>query len=619
MKKLFILFGRLFYWLWKFMTTGCLVITNLAILTVLLVILGFFVQPETEIPDHSALIIAPRGDLVEEPTAISPISRIFNGFAGIPLPRETLLQDILDTINTAAKDDRIKLIVLSLSEMKQSSLNQLHTIGLALETFRQTGKKVIAIDDQFDQGQYYLASYADEIYLNPMGSVSLRGFGIFKLYMKELIDKMAINFHIFKVGAFKSATEPFLRNDMSEEAKVANRLWLTNLWNFYSKAITGNRNLSPESINSFINNMPELQEKAGGNASQMALEAGLIDGIKTRPEIEEYLSKLVGRSADDTSFQHIHFNEYMTTITPSFTGEVDKPDHIGLIVAQGNIAYGENVPGQINSESLGKLIRQAERDKNVKALVLRIDSGGGSAIASEKIRQELLMFQQSGKPLVVSMGALAASGAYWVSAPADQIFASPSTLTGSIGVFGIVPTVEQSIAKIGIRGDGIATSKIAGGTNPAMALPPELQRTIQLSVEEVYNRFLNIVSEGRKIPRNNVEKLARGRVWDGSTAKELGLVDELGNLDDAIAAAGKLAGMTDYSPLYIIETPSSGHEFLKQLGYLTVHFLEQEKLVWWQGKPLWETISKHVDFSIFKSDPTNIYAHCLIPHSAIAF
>jgi protease-4 len=621
-KKLLILFGRLFYWLWKLMSTGCLVFTNLVILAIVLVVLAVFFQPEIRVPDGSALIIEPRGDLVEEPTAINPVSRLFNGFAGIPLPQETLLQDILDAVNTAAEDDRIKILVLSLSRMKQGSLNQLHAIGQAVEAYKKSGKKVIAIDDQYTQSQYYLASYADEIYLNPMGNIGLRGFGIFRLYMKELLDKLAVTFHVFKVGSFKSATEPFLRNDMSEEAKVANRLWLTNLWDFYCRKIADNRHFSPELINTFINNMPELMDRAGGSASRMALEAGLIDGIKTWHEIEQYLSGLVGRSADDTSFKHIDFNEYMTTITPSFTENEQDLSTVGIIVARGNIIYGEDVPGQISSESLSKRIRRAGRDESVKALVLRIDSGGGSAVASEKIRQELLLFQQSGKPLVISMGGLAASGAYWISASADRIIASPVTLTGSIGIFGVLPTFEKSMAAIGIHSDGIATSKIAGGGNPAMALPPELSRTIQLSVEEVYDRFLNVVSEGRNIPRKNVEKLARGRVWDGTTARELGLVDELGNLDDAIAAAGKLAGLTDFAPLYIMETPSTGSEFLRQFAQRTFQSLVRQEFFRLKGSFLWQTmatVNKRFDFSLFESDPANVYAHSLIPLSAIAF
>ena len=619
MKKLFFFFGRLFYWLWKLLSTGCLVFTNLIIFVTILFFLAVFFQPEVKVPDGSALIIAPQGDIVEQQTAISPMSRIVNGFAGIPVPQETLLQDILDAIKTASQDDRIKLVVLSLSEMQNSSLNQLQTIGLALDTFKQTGRKVIAVDDLYSQSQYFLASYADEIYLNPMGSVGLRGFGIFRLYMKDLIDKLAINFHIFKVGSFKSATEPFLRNDMSEDAKIANRLWLTNLWSLYCQVISRNRGLQPEFINTFINDMPEFLRRAGRSTSQMALEANLVDGIKTRHEIEEYLSGIVGRSTDDKSFKSIQFRDYLEKITPSFTEEKLSENHIGLIVAQGNIMYGKKVPGQISSEDLCRLIREARKDEKVKALVLRIDSGGGSALASEQIRQELLLLQQAGKPLVVSMGALAASGAYWISASADRIIAAPSTLTGSIGIFGIIPTFEESIAKIGVHSDGIATTRMAGAGNLTMPFSPEFGETIQLSIEEGYSRFLAIVSQGRKIPRENVEKLAKGRVWDGATARELGLIDKLGNLDDAITAAAELAGLEEYAPLYIKEDGSSGNQILRQLGLETLHLMERYSLVKFPAMPFLDSIGRHFDFSMFENDPSNMYAHCLIPHSAAAF
>lgn len=619
MKKLFFFLGRTFYWFWKLLTTGCLVFTNLIIIATVLLVLAFFIQPEVQVPDDSALVLALQGDIVEKPTAISPMSRLVNGFAGIPVPRETLLQDVLDVINAASEDDRIKLIVLSLTEMKNCSLNQLRTVGQALESFKQAGKKVIAIDDQYSQRQYFLASYADEIYLNPMGSLGLRGFGIFRLYLKDLIDNLAINFHIFRVGSYKSATEPFLRNDMSEDAKIANRLWLTNLWNLYCTEISSNRGLEPEFINTFINEMPQLLRQAGGNMSRMALAAKLVDGIKTRPEIDAYLSDIVGRSEDDKSFNNIHFTDYLEQVSTSFTGEQSSRNHIGLIVAQGNIMYGPKIPGQISSENLRGLIREARKDNKIKALVLRIDSGGGSALASEQIRQELLLLQQTGKPLVVSMGGMAASGGYWISASADRIIAAPSTLTGSIGIFGIIPTLEESITKIGVHSDGIATNRMAGAGNPTTPFPPEYGETIQLSVEEIYSRFLAIVSEGRKMPVENVKKIAKGRVWDGKTARELGLVDELGNLDDAVTAAAELAGLKNYSPLYIKEKDSSGDHILRQLGLETLSLLQRYSLVAFPVLPLLGAVDKHFDLTMFKNDPSGIYAHCLLPRPGAAF
>lgn len=617
MKRIFHFFGRLFYWLWKLLTTGCLVFTNLIIAITILLFLAVFFQPEVTVPDGSALILAPAGDIVESSTAISPISRIVNGFTGIPVPRETLLQDILDVVTTAAQDDRIKILVLSLAEMESSSLNQLDAIGQALAVFKQSGKKVIAVDDQYSQSQYYLAAFADEIYINPMGNVGLRGFSIFRLYLKDMIDKLAINFHIFKVGAYKSATEPFDRNDMSEEAKMANRLWLTNLWNHYCREVALNRSLQPQFLNEFINDMPSFLRQADGSMSRMALAANLVDGIKTRHEIDQYLSSIVGRSADGETFNNIHFSDYLSTITPSYTEKETGSNHIGLIVAQGNIIYGRKVPGQISSEDLCSLIRAARNDKTTKALVLRIDSGGGSALASEQIRQEILLLREAGKPLVVSMGSMAASGAYWIAAAADRIIASPVTLTGSIGIFGIIPTFEESIAKIGMHSDGIATTKMAGAEHLTIPFSPELKETIQLSIEEGYDRFLTIVSEGREIPKERVEKLAQGRVWDGVTAQELGLVDQLGHLTDAISAAAELAELRDYTPLYIREKEPAGNEILRHLGLETQNILERYNFIRPSFIPFLTSIGRYFDFTLFENDPSGMYLHCLLPRPAI--
>ena len=619
MKKIFLLLGRIFYWIWKLFTTGCLVMTNLFILAIAIVVLTVFFEPDIKVPEGCALVVAPVGDIVEQRSAISPVSRIVNGFAGVPLPKETFLQDILDGINSAAEDNRIKIIVLSLAEMTNGSLDQYLSIGKALNRFKEAGKKIIAVDDTYNQGQYFLASYADEIYINPMGYVGIQGFAVYRLYMKDLIDKLAVNFHIFKVGSFKSATDPFLRNDMSEEEKVANRLWVTNLWELFCAEIAHNRGMKPDQINSFINSMPEYLRQSGGSTSQMAMDTQLVDGIMTRNEIEGYLSRIVGRSPDRTTFNSIHLSDYLRVITPSFTEGKESDNWIGLIVAQGNIIYGEKVPGQISSDHLCSLIRQARKNNKVKALILRIDSGGGSALASEQIRQELIMLQKSGKKLVVSMGSMAASGAYWISAPADRIYAAPSTLTGSIGIFGIIPTVEESISKIGIHSDGIKTTRMAGAGNPTVPFPPEFGETIQLSIEEGYKRFLTVVSEGRNIPMENVEKLARGRVWDGTTAKELGLVDDLGDMDDAIAAAAKLANVKNFSPLYIMEEESSGSQFLKRLGVEAVNLFQKYNLLGTQTIPFLTELQKNFDFAIFENDPGNIYAHSLLPEPGISF
>jgi protease-4 len=363
-KKIFVFLGILFHWLWKLLSMGSTLITNLFFLVVIVLLISFFIQPEIDIPDGSALILAPTGNLVEKKTVIDPISNFINDFAGSPLPEETLLQDVLDVINAASNDDRIKIMVMNLNDLNRGSLNQLQTIGQSLDSFKQKGKKIIALGDQFGQGHYYLASFADEIYLNPMGSVNLWGFGVFRMYMKELIDKLAINFHVFKVGSFKSALEPFTRSSMSPEARAANQEWLNHIWDNFCIDIANNRNFAPGFINNFINEMSVYMQRSGGSSATMAMDNNLVDGIMTRIEAEKYLITLVGKS-DDESFRQVHFLDYLNTITPSYTDRKNVTNSIGIIVARGNIVYGEDVPGQISSNDIGKLIRQARKDAAV--------------------------------------------------------------------------------------------------------------------------------------------------------------------------------------------------------------------------------------------------------------
>jgi protease IV len=618
LKKLFASIGFIFRWFWKLLAAGSSLAANLLFIGFILFLASLFMRPAVRVPDGAALIVAPRGEIVEEATVISPLSRLVNGFAGLPVPEETVLQDILDTIRAAAEDDRITIMVLSLGKMGHSGLNQLRAIGRGIEEFKETGKKVVAIDDQYTQGQYYLASFADEIFLNPMGGVHLRGFGVFRLYVGELMDRLAVRFHVFKVGSYKSAVEPLVRSGMSDEDREASQLWLDNLWSAFCTDIAANRGFDRQFINIVINNLPLYMRKAGGSSSRMALEANLVDGLKTRPETEEYLVSLVGRDGKGKTFKQIHFADYLRTVKGSRSDSAGDRDRIGLIVARGNIVYGEDMPGQIGSDSLCRRIRLAREDNRVKALILRIDSGGGSAFASEQIRQELLLLQQSGKPLVISMGAMAASGAYWISAGADRIYASPFTLTGSIGIFGVFPTIDEMIAKIGIASDGTGTTKLAAAGNPAMPLAPELKEAIQLGVEEGYDRFISIVAEGRGMPPEKVKTLAEGRVWDGATARELGLIDELGGLEEAIAAAGRLAGLSDFSTVRIRESDPSAR-LLRKLGQRSVEELERFRLLQ-PALPAWMSgLQKQVEVFSPAGDPADIYAHCLVPRAAVAF
>ncbi len=621
MKKLFVIVGVFFYWLWKLLSQVSIFITSLFFILVVVFVTALFFRPGVKVPQGAALVISPTGRLVEKTTIIDPLARVINEMVGIPVREETSLQDVLDAINAAAKDQRIKLLVLSLSGLNQAGLNQLQTIGHAIENFKKSGKKVIAVGDHYSQGQYYLASYADKIYMNPMGAVSLRGFGVYRLYMKKLLDKLAIKFHVFKVGTYKSALEPFTRNNMSAAAKDANRFWLARFWNIYCADIAQNRGLTIEKINDYINEMPRYLRRAGGNSGRMALDAGLIDGLKTSQETADYLSRLVGRSDDGSSFKEIQLADYLTTIVPSYAGrDSSVKDRIGLIVAQGDIVYDENIPGQIDSATLCERIRRAGRDKRIKALVLRIDSGGGSAFASEEIRQALLQVRKAGKPVVVSMGSMAASGAYWLSADANRIFASPFTLTGSIGIFGVLPTFEGALAKLGIFSDGTGTTRMAGAGNPLRPLIPELQDTIRQGVAEGYKHFLHVVAQGRHLAPAKVAELAQGRVWDGATAMKLGLVDKLGDLHDAVIEAAKLAGLSKYEAVYVRPEVSTGQRLLQKLAQRASVLFEHSRFAASSGSMVREAVrEKILDFSLLASDPEHMYARCLIPRSAIVF
>lgn len=613
MKKIFHCIFLFFKWTWKFLSIGLTLISSLIMLSFLAMILfATHKQPLTTIPHGAALVLSPRGDIVEQKSPLDPMSKIINNMAGIPLHEELLLQDAIDAIQTAAVDDRIKLLVINPDHMAAATLNQLQDIGQAIETFKTSGKVVIAMGDNFNQGQYYLASWSDEIYLNPMGSVDLHGFGVFRLYVKELLNKLSVNFHVFKVGTFKSALEPFMRTDMSPEAKKANQLWLSNIWNQYCEDIADHRGIPPRAINNAVNKLAENMRLTNGDAGQMALNNGLIDGLKTHEQMRAYLKNIVGGNHDKSTFQQISLYDYLSVTRHSYASNLAKGQPgIGIIVAQGNIVYDKGTVGQIGSSNIIRQIQKARKNKQVKAIVLRVDSGGGSAFASELIRQELLLTRDSGKPVVVSMGSMAASGAYWISADANKIFASPMTLTGSIGIFGAMPTFENTLAKIGVYNDGTGTTELAGAGNPTRALPVPLQTAIQSGVERGYRQFINIVAKGRKLAPEKVEAIAQGRVWDGRTAQKIGLVDQLGNLKDAVHAAAQLSGVPPENAFYMRNRQTPAAELLKSLGaaatlerHDTTHLSALVALFLQQFTTTFDFLDA--------DDPRHLYSHCLL-------
>ncbi|PIE57212.1 MAG: signal peptide peptidase SppA [Desulfobulbus propionicus] len=613
-----VFFAKLCKWIWKFLSTGVSVFVNLIFLSCLaLVLFALFHQPQVKIPENSALVLAPTGKIVEQPTLVTPTNRLVNRLTGGgSIHEETLLQDIIDAVDTAAYDPRIKVMVLATDHLHAIRLDQIKAVGEALERFKQADKVIIARGNNFNQTQYYLASWADEVYLDPMGGVDLHGFGIYQIYMRDMLEKLAIDVNVFRAGAYKSAMEPFTRNDMSAAAKEANFYWLNNIWKEVSEEMATHRGLSPDFLTNAINNLDERLTAAQGDHARMALGMGLIDGIKSLHEFETYLAGIVGDDAR-RGFRQISFQQYLTkgTPTPSFFAEKDDDtaQHIGILVAEGVIVSGQGTVSQIGDESLMRQLRNIRKSDRIGALVLRLNSGGGSAFASEQIRRELLEIKKAGKPVVVSMGGVAASGGYWISTAADRIVASPVTLTGSIGVFGALPTFEETLKRLGVHGDGITTTTMADKGNPFRAMSPAEQRIFQLSVDRIYQQFIDTVAESRSLSVSAVEKIAQGRIWDGRSALENGLVDQLGTLNTAVELAADLAALDpeDTQYLHTKQSPFSGLLAQMKAQILTRLFPTTTPT------GLHAVLKELPVMPLLSGDPAHIYAHSLLPETVL--
>ncbi|WP_299973936.1 signal peptide peptidase SppA [uncultured Pseudoteredinibacter sp.] len=515
-------------------------------------------QPKGPKPltEKTALVIAPSGYLVDQLSAQDPFAQLM----GNNSRNETRLRDLQKAIEKAKDDDMINSMVLDLGGMA-GGLSKLDELGQSIEDFKSTGKPVYAVGDYYSQSQYYLAAYADEIYLNPMGGVSLMGFASYRNYYKDALDKLAVNVHVFKVGQYKDFLEPYMRNDMSEASKEHNGQWLNQLWAHYTQSVETQRELESGSINALINNMDTRLAEANGDSAALALSAGYVDELLPRHKQLAKLQEKVGKNEDGDGYRGIDSDSYLALELPSFDSKEDK---VGLIVASGTILDGEQPEGTIGGDTLAELIRQAKEEK-LKALVLRVDSGGGSAFASEIIRQQLLDLQED-IPVIVSMGSVAASGGYWISATSDEIWATPTTITGSIGVFGAFPTLEESLKHLGIHTDGLGTTLLAGSMRVDRTLSPLAERVVQQGVEQVYKQFLDIAAEGRESTPEAINEIAQGRVWSGEQALANGLVDKLGGLNDAIKAAAERAEISDYDVIEIKRKLSPSEQFMQELA-----------------------------------------------------
>lgn len=494
------------------------------------------------IENNVALVIAPTGALVEQLDQ-DPAQQFAEEFNG-DLPSQTVLRDLIEALDFAKDDPRISRVVLKLDNLQSAGLAQLEELNAAVERFRAVGKPVHAYAPSYGQAPYFVAAHADDISVDPLGGVDLEGLSSYQNYFKDALDKLGVKVNVFRVGEYKAAVEPFLRNDMSEEAKAANREWLGDLWSRYD-AVTGQaRQLPATAIDGYVRSFANGMDAANGDAAQWALTSKLVTHIETLADFRKRLGEKVGEDKDTGSFRQVWYGDYLANERlakrgSSLTKAADS--RIALVVVQGEIVDGNGEPGQAGGDVIYDLLDEARRDEGVIAVVLRVNSPGGSVFASEQIRRAVQALRADGKPVVASMSSVAASGGYWISMAADHIVAHESTITGSIGIFGLIPTIEGPLEKLGIHTDGVGTTPLAGAFRIDRPLSPAVSRIVQSSIEKGYRDFINGVADGRGLKSEDVDRIARGRVWSGLKAKELGLIDSFGGLDAAVSEAAKLA------------------------------------------------------------------------------
>lgn len=536
-------------------------LANIIFLIILLLIIAAISGKATlPLPDSFALRIAPSGILVDQRSYIDPTSLLLSDEN--PQESETLVSDIVAAINYAEKDKRVTLLVLEPGRLLGGGISKLNEIGQALESFKASGKKIIAVSDNYSQDQYYLASFADEIYLHEMGVVEITGYGRYMNYYKSALDKLGVTIHAFRSGKYKDYLEPYLRDDMSAESREHNAQWINELWAGYTGNVERLRRLPPGSINDYVNNLDAHMALTEGDSAKLALEKALVDKIAPRRELISTLIAEAGKNKEGDNYNGIDVNFYLGDMRKKAITESDK---VGVIVAAGSILDGHQPDGSIGSESMLELLRQVQDDKNIKALVIRIDSGGGSAFASEIIRSEIIALRDKKIPIYISMGSVAASGGYWIATAADKIWAQPTTITGSIGVFGAFPTLEKSLEKIGVYTDGVGTTELAGTMRLDRPLSEKAGKVVQQSVDNIYQRFITLVADAREQEKDAINEIAQGHVWTGNKAKEIGLVDELGTLKDVIRAIAQEAKLDTYKVEFVQRPLSPKEEFLRSL------------------------------------------------------
>ena len=491
-----------------------------------------------------ALLLDLNGTIVEQPAERGPFESFTPG--GAAVAREIRAGDVVRALNAARTDGEIKAVVLDMDRFLGGGQVALETVGEALDGLRKAGKPVFAYATGYTDDSYLLAAHASEVWMSPMGGVAFAGPGGSRLYYKGLLDRLGVNAHVYRVGAFKSAVEPYIRSDQSPEARQANEALAAALWESWQRNIA---NVRPKAQLAAAVANPAGQ----GNLAQAAISYGLVDKLAEREAFNDRVAQVAGTDSKRGSFRTVKLDDWAAAHPLRYSG-----GNVGLVTVAGTIEDGETGPGSAGGETIARAIRQGVAKHDLKALIVRIDSPGGSALASERIRSALVEAKQKGLPVIVSMGSVAASGGYWVATAGDRIFAEPSTITGSIGVFGVLPTFETSLAKIGVTTDGVRTTPLSGQPDLLGGTTPAFDRLAQTGVEDIYGRFVGLVSAARKLPPARVNEIGQGRVWDGGSTRQLGLVDAFGSLDDAVAEVARRLKIDrdEVSLVYLERQPS---------------------------------------------------------------
>jgi len=547
--------------LWWFVDASRRTLLNLLFLLIVLALLfAIFRSGPPALEDKTALVLKLRGPIVEQ-RAGGTRDNALSQLRGDDV-QSVRLRDVLQGLDVAAKDPKITSLVLLTDDLQAAGLPMLREVGAAIDRFKASGKPVVAWASGYDQRQYYLAARASEVLMHPQGMVYLDGFGRARNYYRDAFDKLGVEVQLLRVGTFKSAAEPFIANGPSPAATEAENFLYSALWATYLEGVETARKFKPGSVMAYIDESPQRLAAVGGDSGQLALASKLVDGLKTRNDLRALMIERGAKDKEGKTFRQVDFNDYLARNRPKAQG-----DAVGVVIAEGEIIDGTAAPGTVGGLSTAELIRKARDDEAIKALVLRVNSPGGAVFGSELVRHELELTRAAGKPVVVSMGNLAASGGYWISTASDEVIADAATITGSIGVFALLPNGAKALDKLGVHAAGTSTTWLGNAGDPRLPPNPRFLALIQASIDHVYVDFTSKVAAARKTTPEKIDAVAQGRVWTGAQAKERGLVDRLGSYGDALASAAKRGKLADgYRVAYIEGEPGKLERVLEAFG-----------------------------------------------------